>query len=136
MRFFLSVSAGILMALTSSAAAQKKREPIPYTTPVTLSEKLVSWVRKGVAARLKDPESARFGEMKGMSDNNGAIVVCGLVNAKNSFGGYTGMLPFNGLLSEISNGETKRPFLVLGIGGSELDTRVVLDVCLRHGIRL
>lgn len=45
--------------------------------------------RAAVRARLKDPNSAQFGD---------AIVteraVCGSVNAKNGFGGYTGPQPF------------------------------------------
>lgn len=43
-----------------------------------------------VAASMKDPDSVRFGQLshgKGKS-------ICGLVNAKNGYGGYTGMEPF------------------------------------------
>ena len=42
-----------------------------------------------VRAYLKDPDSAEF-KMKGM---NGGLV-CGTVNARNGFGGYTGHTPF------------------------------------------
>jgi hypothetical protein len=41
--------------------------------------------RMHVKQRLKDPESAQFGQLT--VRNN---VVCGTVNSKNSFGGYTG----------------------------------------------
>lgn len=51
---------------------------------------------KAVTAQLKDPDSAKFGdafvvvtpakESPGLED----VAVCGLVNAKNGFGGYTG----------------------------------------------
>ena len=37
---------------------------------------------------LKDPESARFGEVWAAGDSQ--YVACGYVNARNSFGGYTG----------------------------------------------
>jgi hypothetical protein len=51
-----------------------------------------------VNAKLKDPQSARYGEMirKVGANVNGkpAEVVCGTVNAKNSFGGYGGNRPF------------------------------------------
>lgn len=41
---------------------------------------------------LKDPDSAKFGE-EDVRDAK-RPVVCGTVNAKNGFGGYTGMRPF------------------------------------------
>ena len=44
-------------------------------------------IEKQVRESLKDPDSARFGEMSNSED--GAIA-CGTVNAKNGFGGYTG----------------------------------------------
>ena len=46
-----------------------------------------------VVGKLKDPESARFKESKvlAVADPRGhRYFICGLVNAKNSFGGYTG----------------------------------------------
>jgi hypothetical protein len=44
-----------------------------------------------ITARLKDPESARFKDDKYFANDN----ACGLVNSKNSFGGYVGFLPWN-----------------------------------------
>ena len=44
-----------------------------------------------VISRLKDPESARFAEIWALQGSNGNRSICGLVNAKNSYGGYTGM---------------------------------------------
>lgn len=41
--------------------------------------------KNSVTERMKDPESVRFGEVV----NRGGTV-CGYVNAKNSFGGYSG----------------------------------------------
>ncbi len=49
-------------------------------------------VRSAVAAQLKDPDSARYGRMF-VSRKNGTTI-CGMVNSKNSFGGYTGEQPF------------------------------------------
>ncbi len=46
---------------------------------------MIAVARVRVKARLKDPESAQFGEI--VVRNN---VVCGTVNSKNPFGGYTG----------------------------------------------
>lgn len=46
---------------------------------------------RGLKASLKDPDSAKFGTIT--IDAKGALL-CGEVNAKNSFGGYTGVNNF------------------------------------------
>lgn len=43
--------------------------------------------------RMKDPESAQFRDER-MYTRGDTLVVCGEVNAKNSFGGYTGFKAF------------------------------------------
>jgi hypothetical protein len=54
--------------------------------------------KRALMAALKDPESARLGPMRrhNVTDAMGRRfdVVCGTVNSKNSFGGYTGAQPF------------------------------------------
>lgn len=42
--------------------------------------------KKAVLARLKDPDSAQFGQVTYREPG----IACGFVNARNSFGGYTG----------------------------------------------
>lgn len=49
--------------------------------------------RDGVRARLKDPDSAEFRNVGYYSGGPG-MAVCGEVNAKNSFGGYSGFERF------------------------------------------
>ena len=53
--------------------------------------------KAAVTAKLKDPESARFSDLRlvarGTADNPGDWV-CGHVNAKNSLGGYSGKKEF------------------------------------------
>ena len=56
-------------------------------------------VETAVRARLRDPQSAVFRDLSATSNRkiSGApagLVVCGYVNAKNSFGGYIGEKPF------------------------------------------
>lgn len=46
-----------------------------------------------VASKLKDPDSARFSGLR-VNSYLGGRYVCGLVNAKNSYGGYVGNTPF------------------------------------------
>lgn len=65
------------------------------------------WIRSNqrlIAAKLKDPDSARF-EGDYVAYKIGAPVVCGTVNAKNSFGGYAGPERY------IGGGETVGVFL-------------------------
>ena len=47
-------------------------------------------MESAVKDSLKDPESARFYDLKRFSNGN----ACGYVNAKNSYGGYDGKKPF------------------------------------------
>lgn len=47
-----------------------------------------------VRANLKDPDSADFRSEFVSKLSNGALVLCGEVNAKNSFGGFTGFKRF------------------------------------------
>lgn len=50
---------------------------------------IISTAMEDVKKRLKDPNSAGFSETK-VSRRDGATVVCGYVNANNSFGGKSG----------------------------------------------
>jgi hypothetical protein len=56
------------------------------------------YVQANVVARLKDPGSAMFGRIfvrqPAKFDPKATGTVCGSVNSKNSFGGYTGMESF------------------------------------------
>jgi hypothetical protein len=44
-----------------------------------------------VRGQLKDPDSAKFSEVEYFESRQ---IACGKVNAKNSFGGYVGAIPF------------------------------------------
>lgn len=48
-----------------------------------------------VKERLKDPDSAQFSQVKVKKSERGhRMIMCGFVNAKNSFGGYGDPQPF------------------------------------------
>ncbi|NVJ95660.1 MAG: hypothetical protein HWD91_08740 [Marivivens sp.] len=54
-------------------------------------------LKEAVSNSLKDPDSARFGNYTAfhtIADGQQVDVVCGYVNGRNSFGGYTGMTPY------------------------------------------
>lgn len=111
------------------------RPPQPPLKPIVLSESQKVAVEEGVKSQLKDPESARFGTTIAGADAEGTITVCGWVNAKNSYGGYTGEQPFNGIM--IGDGKT-RPFgfVAAGLGGDDLSQRATLAVCAQRGLFL
>jgi len=58
-----------------------------------------------VRAELKDPSSAEFTKLDMKKTTDGTIyVLCGMVNAKNLFGGYAGAQPFTVLKSKREDG--------------------------------
>jgi hypothetical protein len=73
-----------ILILLGSCSPQRneQQQPAPVDSYAT--------VRAAVLADLRDPDSARFGSMTpGKSE-----AVCGTVNAKNGFGGFTGPTAF------------------------------------------
>jgi hypothetical protein len=79
-------------------AGSVSAEEVPPSVPVRLTPKQVEAVKAGVRDGLKDPESARFGQMLAARHAvDGSVMVCGHVNAKNSYGGYTGSGYFIGI---------------------------------------
>jgi len=56
-------------------------------------ERTIEVTKKIVASTLKDPDSAKFLNLR-MVNYYGGKLVCGNINAKNSYGGYTGYTRF------------------------------------------
>jgi hypothetical protein len=56
-------------------------------------EKTITAVQDSIKATLKDPDSAQFQNIR-IADYDGGKVVCGEINAKNSYGGYVGYKSF------------------------------------------
>jgi len=63
-------------------------------SPVAISQSDISVSRGIVSSRLKDPNSAQWRGERAYLAANGDRIVCGEVNAKNSFGGYPGFTHF------------------------------------------
>lgn len=75
---------------------------------------------KAIKHELKDPSSAQFRWMQFAHDikpNDWFIKYCGLVNSKNSYGGYVGYQPFLVILSWKDGILDKNPILHLGEDG-------------------
>jgi hypothetical protein len=83
-------------------------------------------IKSAVRSALKDPNSAQFGTIIAARNAHGDLLACGLVNAKNSFGGYSGMEPFIGGF----NGDV---FSVQAIGNLDT-TQAVMNVCQQYGL--
>lgn len=64
--------------------------------------------------RLKDAESARFRAIKQGPPKDGAWTLCGEVNAKNSYGGYSGFEPFLAVAGK--DGKEPVSYTVIGVG--------------------
>ncbi|WP_164881673.1 hypothetical protein [Paenirhodobacter populi] len=86
-------------------------------------------VQRDVTRSMKDPDSARFGNIAAAKSGQGAVIVCGFVNGKNSFGGYTGEVPFMGILK--SSG-----YLVLDIASTENEYRAMIKTCRKEGVAI
>lgn len=120
----------LLLGATLTLAACNATVPHIGGTPIALSLKQTEAVKRDLAKSLKDPESARFGTIHA-SDTKDGKIVCGFVNAKNSFGGYTGEKLFMGNLAE-ANGSTS--FLVAGAGGDENSQVAMQKICRSYDL--
>ncbi len=77
-----SVAVAKSMALAGKAAEEKLGEQV-----------LIERAKQAAAYDLKDPSSAQFRNVRVVSYNGGRLV-CGEINAKNSYGAYVGFAGF------------------------------------------
>lgn len=98
---FAAITAVFATGCATPSVTQPAAKPaVIWTKDVATEAELID-AKKTVISQLKDPESARFGEIWALSGTNGRRSVCGYINAKNSYGGYTG----NKMFSIISSGK-------------------------------
>jgi hypothetical protein len=99
---------------------------------VQLTANQVAKVKQRVGDQLKDPYSARYHSIQGVAIKTGSnetTVVCGLVNAKNAFGGYVGKRPFIGSFNP------RNGFSVAGMGTDAADSQSIVSKCRSFGMR-
>lgn len=109
-------------------------------------------IRAEIRSMVKDPESARFQWIPHIGNKPDKTLVCGFVNARNGYGGYTGFQPFlarvirldgktfaNAAVASVST--PTRNYYPRRWGGSyrarpvEVDDySKVRDACAEHGI--
>lgn len=134
--FFVGLAASGCSPKTVTPIQQPSPPPAPAQThtPIVLDAKYNAAVKTGVKKRLKDPGSARFTlPFRASEANNGVTTVCGLVNAKNSFGGYTGSAPFVGILLDSKN---PAGFAAIAVGGTPSQQKITYQVCADARINL
>ncbi|EMR4172050.1 hypothetical protein R2537_007081 [Pseudomonas aeruginosa] len=113
--FFLG---GILSAAPLHAASA--------SSPQKASATVAALVQKHVKAAVKDPASVQIRNLRTVKAD--AIThFCGEVNAKNSFGGYTGFRPLAGFM--VLNGSSASYFSLSDIDNVELSSAL----CQRNG---
>jgi len=101
----------------------KPAEPEPIKMRIELTDKQINAAKNAVLEKLKDPESARFSGIYGVSNDSlqSGYAVCGFVNSKNSYGGYAGKTPFS-----VSNNTA----IILSNGKfSGIERSVIKDFC-------
>lgn len=64
------------------------------TKPAQLSASQVERAKRQLVQSFKDPDSAKYRNIRTYRTGMGDQIVCGEVNGKNSFGAYVGYKPF------------------------------------------
>ena len=135
MKRFLTILAA-LAALAGCQTSAQIASTMEAGTPVALNGRQLDAVRSGVRAVLKDPGSAQFGTIRAVRMSEGAYVVCGYVNARNSFGGYTGHQLFSGVMLDI-HPKVAPDFTPMDtFGSTEAKRAGVLAVCRARGVQI
>lgn len=66
-------------------------------SPATVPQSRIDAGLASVRLNLRDPDAAQFRDVRTYQADaqaGGGIIICGLVNGKNAFGGFTGFKPF------------------------------------------
>ncbi len=86
-------------------------------------------IKQAVRASMKDPESSRFKWGPVASEN----VYCGLVNSKNSYGGYTGDKMYNVIYGNSKHDGRPHAFFVRFTEDETIYEKTTLETCAENG---
>ncbi len=64
------------------------------TQPASLPDAQVQFAQAAITHQLRDPDSAQFRNLTTYVMENGDQIVCGEINARNGFGGYSGYVTY------------------------------------------
>ncbi|MGV8691710.1 hypothetical protein ACV35Z_37390 [Pseudomonas aeruginosa] len=96
---------------TPPPPAPKVQAPKPKTISFDLNDQQREHAMASVREVLKDPDSAKFSGLIGVRSISAPpdkYSICGKVNAKNSYGGYTGFTRFAVLDSSVNLADSTR----------------------------
>lgn len=127
-----NIAVMLLVGATLMSCGPTAPERVERGSPYLLSVTEAALVRSAVSSSLKDPGSAQFGAVRAARTDDGIIHVCGTVNARNSFGAYTGPQPFSGALTSIPR--LTPVFFPVSVGGSPSEQAATRAVCLERGV--
>ncbi|MGN6123959.1 MAG: hypothetical protein ACTHOJ_13490 [Sphingomonas oligoaromativorans] len=91
-RATLDTQGDALAAEADRIATDKPADPSPSASTATLDAYTAA--KMNLEAALKDPESAKYRNLFVSRLSGGGMALCGEVNSKNGFGGYTGFKGF------------------------------------------
>jgi hypothetical protein len=131
----LQIKSFILVIAVGLSGCQTNSSPNTNSSPAevfVLTGKDIAEIENGTRYVLKDPESAMFRDIQALKRGN-VTTICGWVNAKNSFGGYTGYVPFTGFLMLLSDKPRVPSYTFSVMGGSELESNYVIENCRKAG---
>lgn len=134
----------ITLSLVTLSLYTQAQEPKPA------SKRQVAALKQAMEERLKDADSAKYrniqvvqarlgdviGKAEGVDGNSVVTVMCGQVNAKNSYGGYAGFHTFQATyLDKFGGPNMDRPYAaVIGIDREPGGAAAVM--CRRAGINI
>jgi hypothetical protein len=104
MRRTFAISVAFVGILSGCQSAGPQVAPASPGVEIGISPELAAQVEQGMRRRMKDPDSAKFGPIRASGrvwNGRKEIVVCGFINSKNSFGGYSGATPYIGKVYDL-----------------------------------
>jgi hypothetical protein len=99
-----------------------------------LDEKERALIAEVVTASFKDPAAAQFRWLP-IPDSESLVTYCGLVNGKNSYGGYIGFSPFIALLM-LKNATVKEATVIDVAEPGTSDEQALRAMCSKKGMDL
>jgi len=123
LRFVFLGSALLLAVGCASAPTEEEIANADYGEPVSYQD-CAKVAKQFIANKMKDPDSARFADFQCYRGWRGNVPMAGVqatygyvftgnVNAKNSFGGYTGYSQFGGVVRDEGFGPRVRRYCVV-----------------------
>lgn len=107
-------------SLSNSAAA-----------PYELSRPEIAAIKAGLKAELDDVSNSRIENVGAVKSGTGAVTACGYVGGDSGQGSKLEDVPFIGVFGGPA---AKTSFVVVVVGGADVNSRVVVQMCDEKGI--